>query len=311
MLAGVRAYQHADRPAFRPDRPVAAQVGRARLLDGGSSGVPVVLVPSLINGAEILDLDADRSLLSYLAACGLRPLLVDWGCPGAEEHARDIAAHVAELLVPLIARLDEPPFLVGYCLGGTMALAAATLVPARAVALLAAPWRFAGYSESRTMLQALWQEARPAAEALGLLPMDVLQAAFWQLDPTRTLDKFAAFSRVSDKPAAVRKFVPVEDWANGGAPLTHAAARELIEDMMTADVTGEGRWQVAGRRVRPEDLGCELLEIVSLTDRIVPAATATGIGTPLALRLGHVGMIVGGEARRQLWEPLVDWLRSR
>ena len=51
-----------------------------------------------------------------------------------------------------------------------------------------------------------------------------------------------------------------------------------------------------------------MLEIVSTTDRIVPAASAMAAGERLELAKGHVGMVVGSGAEQLLWEPLAAWL---
>ena len=48
-LAGLKAYQEAERPADRVPRPAIATAGRAALRDYGGGGPPVVFVPSLIN----------------------------------------------------------------------------------------------------------------------------------------------------------------------------------------------------------------------------------------------------------------------
>jgi polyhydroxyalkanoate synthase len=53
-----------------------------------------------------------------------------------------------------------------------------------------------------------------------------------------------------------------------------------------------------------------VLDIVSTTDRIVPAASAAGFGTMLTLDSGHVGMVVGRRARAELWAPLARWLSA-
>jgi polyhydroxyalkanoate synthase len=146
---------------------------------------------------------------------------------------------------------------------------------------------------------------------MGLFPVEVLQTAFWRLDPRRTIDKFVAFGRTARDPAAIRLFVALEDWANGGAPLTPGVGHELAEDFFRDDRPGTGTWQVAGRRIDLTALACPLLDIVSTTDRIVPAASAvsaTGTGRAMTLAQGHVGMIVGGRAREALWRPLAQWL---
>jgi len=190
-----------------------------------------------------------------------------------------------------------------------MALGAASGRKTAAVGLIAAPWHFAGFPESsRSALLRLWSQSAPAAGRLGLLPMEVLQSAFWSLDPGRTVGKFEAFAELPSDSEEARNFVTLEDWANDGPPLTEPAARELFQSLFSADVTGAGEWRVDGRRVDPESLSCPILNIVSRTDRIVPAATAVQAGERLDLDQGHVGMIVGGRAREALWAPLSDWL---
>lgn len=310
VLAGVRVYQRAERAA-PPQRETVAQNGRATLLGFGGSGRPILFVPSLINGSEILDLDADRSLLRWLAERGLNPMLLDWGAPDAEERDRDVGGHVRDLLLPLLSQLDQPPILAGYCLGGTMAIAAASLASVAGLVTIAAPWNFAGYPErSQADMLELWTGAEDAVEATGLLPIEVLQAAFWKLDPRRTIAKFGKLAEAHDDPAAVANFTAVEDWANGGPPLTAAAARQLFEAMIERDEPGRGEWRIEERLIDPTALDVPMLQVISETDRIVPAATAYDAGERLSLSLGHVGMIVGGSARARLWEPLAAWLAA-
>ena len=309
-LEGLKRYQRAARGTPVPPMPVVAAAGRATVRDYGGAGRPVLFVPSLINPPDILDLDADRSLLRWLATQGVRPLLLDWGAPGADERDCNIAGHVEQLLLPVIEQLGEAVTLAGYCLGGTIALAAAVLSPrVEALAVIAAPWRFAGYpDDTRTALAALWAQADPAAQAIGLMPMEVLQAAFWRLDPARSVAKFEAFGRKPAHDAAVGAFVRLEDWANDGPPLTYAAAHELFHALYQEDRPGKGQWHVGGRAIDPATLAVPVLDIASTTDRIVPAAARPGGGERIDSALGHVGMIVSGRAREAIWQPLAHWL---
>lgn len=308
-LAGLAAYQQARRPPRPAPMPALATAGRATLRDYGGEGPPLVVVPSLINPPHILDLDAETSLLRFLATKGVRPLLVDWGEPLADERGRGIAGHVEAMLLPLIDALGEAPLLAGYCLGGTMALAAAALRPVRVLALIAAPWRFAGFPPAtKGHIAEIWAAARPAAEAMGVLPMEVLQAGFWRIDPARTIGKYAAFGRLDPDSAAARRFVALEDWANDGPPLTLAAGRDLLDGFIAADRPGRRRWRVGGERIVPGRIAAPILNIVSTTDRIVPHASAIRRGRRITLDLGHVGMIVGGSAPARLWRPLGEWL---
>jgi polyhydroxyalkanoate synthase len=289
--------------------PVVASAGRAVLRDYGGSGRPAIFVPSLINPPDVLDLADANSMLRWLAQHGVRPLLVDWSSATAAERELTVAGHVETMLLPLIDAVGADAALVGYCLGGTMALAAAMLRPVDRLALIAAPWRFSGYpAESRTEFGALWAAAEPVAEQLGLFPMELLQAAFWTLDPARVVAKYADYGRLDPESAAARAFVVLEDWSNGGPPLTLAAGRELVEGFMRDDTPGRGEWRVADRTIDPAKLACPVLDVTSQTDRIVPMATAAGVGRRKSLKQGHVGMIVGSRARTSLWKPLAAWL---
>jgi polyhydroxyalkanoate synthase subunit PhaC len=120
------------------------------------------------------------------------------------------------------------------------------------------------------------------------------------------VDKFEELADADE--AALRAFVTLEDWANDGPPLSFAAARELLEDFFEADRPGRGEWRVGGEAIDPGALPCPVLDIVSTRDRIVPAASAAAVGERMELARGHVGMVVGSAARRELWEPLTAWL---
>lgn len=304
-LAGLEAYADAPRPPRRAERPAIATVSGACLRDHGGSGAPVVLIPSLINPPGILDLDDETSLAGALAGEERQLLSIDWG-PASERAELDVGGHVEMLFLPLLDSLGEPASVVGYCLGGTMALAAASLAPVRRVATLAAPWHFARYqAESRAALARLWEQSRVAAAQLGALPMEVLQAGFWALDPERTVGKFAEFGELDPVSDEARRFIALEDWANEGEPLPLPAARELFEGLYRDDLPGSGRWQVGGRPIA-ERPSVPALHLVAGKDRIVPAASAPE-GKQVAIASGHVGMIVG-RARTQLHGALDGFL---
>lgn len=304
-LEGLARYERAPRPRRRPERPAVARAGDSTLRDCGGAGPPVVLIPSLINPPGVLDLDHGVSLADSIAGMGRHALLADWG-RASERAGLDLGGHIEHLLLPLLRQLPEPPALIGYCLGGTMAIAAASLAGMERVATLAAPWRFSAYPEqSRQSLLNLWERSEPAAAQLGALPMEVLQTAFWSLDPKRTVAKFARFAELPTDGEEAQRFVTLEDWANEGEPLPVPAARELIEDLFGRDLPGGRGWTVAGQPMSGR-IDCPLLNITAAGDRITPAAAAPP-GDTVTIDSGHVGMIVGS-ARARLYEALANFL---
>src|SRR6185437_14056343 len=110
FLTGLERYR---RHPYRRDEaalPVLWQEGSTRLLDyAPAGGAPVLVVPSLINRAYILDLAPDKSLLRFLVERGLRPLLLDWGKPGALERGFNLTDYIAGPLARSFALLCEVP----------------------------------------------------------------------------------------------------------------------------------------------------------------------------------------------------------
>ena len=75
FLAGLHAYWRHPYRRDLAEPPALWSEGATRLLDyGPADGLPLLVVPSLINRAYILDLMPGRSLLRHLAEQGLRPL---------------------------------------------------------------------------------------------------------------------------------------------------------------------------------------------------------------------------------------------
>ena len=308
-LAGLRAYQDAPREPRPEPMPAIAEIDGAALRDYGGNGPPVIFMPSLINPPNVLDLGEGKSLLRWLAGEGFHAFLIDWGWDVQARRSLSVAGHVERIALPFIQHLHEPPLLVGYCLGGTMAVAAAAPGDVSGVATIAAPWHFSGFpEEARSSISSLWRSSQAAVAAMGLLPMEVLQSAFWNLDPARTVSKFERFAEMDSHSPEGRAFVTLEDWANDGPPIPEASAQEMLEDLFEKDLSGLGQWRVGGETVDPSRLDCPLFNIVSTTDRIVPHETAITNGERLDLDQGHVGMVVGGRAKESLWHPLAAWL---
>jgi polyhydroxyalkanoate synthase len=324
-LAGLEAYR---RHPFRRDpdrRPAIWRAGTTRLVDYGKTGDPAVLVvPSLINRHYVLDLLPERSFVGHLAENGLRPLVVDWDEPGQDERRFDLTAYIAGRLdaafEATLCRAAAPVAVLGYCMGGLLALALA-LRRRREVAclaLLATPWDF--HSEPDICPQLLGAGAARLMEsdgASGTVPIDVLQSLFFLLDPFAAERKFVRFAGLAAESAAARAFVALEDWVNDGVPLALPTACDCLRLWYVENAPGRGLWRVAGRRVAPAELQRPALVVIPGGDRIVPPrsaeplAAALGDATVLRPALGHVGMMSAARAPALLWAPVAQWLRAR
>jgi polyhydroxyalkanoate synthase subunit PhaC len=325
FLAGLTRYRRHPYRRAPGEPPVLWREGSTRLLDyAPEGGTPLLVVPSLINRAYILDLLPDKSLLRFLAAAGLRPLLVDWGKPGALERGFTLTDYVAGRLEraaeSVAAALGAPLALLGYCMGGLLALALAERRPGlvAALALLATPWDF--HAERAGQARLLGEIAEPIARSftpLGEVPVDLLQMLFASLDPLLAVRKFTRFAMLPEGSTEERDFVAVEDWLNDGVPLPLPVARECLGGWYGANTPGRGRWLIAGDAVLPGRVAAPSLVVIPAQDRIVPPETAAVLAAllPGAERLspplGHIGMVVAREAPATVWQPLAAWLARR
>ena len=296
--------------------PVVWREGATRLLDYGSdpAAPAVLIVPSLINRYYILDLLPERSFARHLAGHRLRPLVVDWGRPGGAETGLDIADCVDRLDRALAAAVPvgtSPAAVVGYCMGGLLALALA-LRPSRpigALALLATPWDFHAERPTQARLLGLFGQSL-AAMGIAALPIDVVQSLFLWLDPFLAQRKFTRFAALDADGAQARGFVALEDWINDGMPLPIAVARECLVSWYGENAPAQGCWRVGGSAVRPQRLRAPALIVVPGHDRIVPPASAIALAAAIPAvevmqpPLGHIGMMSAARAPELLWTPL-------
>jgi poly(3-hydroxyalkanoate) synthetase len=325
LLAGIAAYRRHPYARNLPDPPAVWTEGGSRLLDyaaSGAEGPPVVFVPSLVNRAQVLDLMEGRSLLRFLAGQGVRPLLLDWGWPGEAERAFTLTDYVAGRLERALTALPGPVVLVGYCMGGLLALAAAIRRPDRvaALGLLATPWDFHPTPEDATRAAAaaaLLPGLEPLMDAAGTLPVDVIQGLFAGLDPFGIPRKFRAFARLDPATPQAALFVALEDWLNDGVPLAAPVARETLGGWYGANTPARLNWRIAGGVVDPAAARLPAFLAIPHRDRIVPPASARALAARLPpgavlhqAEAGHIGMAAGSAAEHALWRPLLLWLRG-
>jgi len=328
LIRGIAAYRAHPWRRDLPDPPALWSEGPTRLLDHGGRGVAALFVPSLINRASVLDLMPGHSMLRWMAGQGVRPLLLDWGSPGPAERGFGltdwIAGRLERALDAAVGAAGGPVALVGYCMGGLLALAAALRRPdrVRALALLATPWDFgAGGAEAAARARgaaALLPALEPVLEATGTLPVDAIQLLFAGLDPFGIARKFRAFGRLDPASPRAAHFVALEDWLNDGIPLPAPVAREALGGWYGGNTPARGLWRVAGRPVDPAAWRGPAFLAIPRGDRIVPPESAGALAASLAARpegaavldvpAGHIGMAAGMKAEAVLWRPLRDWL---
>lgn len=325
FMQGLQAYMTSDYERPPTDDAILWQSGSAKLLDLAPDmrdGLAVLCVPSLINRSYILDLYPDASLLRYLKAQGFRPLLLDWGTPGPEEMEFGTADYMTGYALHALQTLreshDGPIALLGYCMGGIFAVAMAQLAQlyVDALVLLATPWDFSAPDTPVVLLNPATQTM--LSQWIGTtnpVPPLVTQTIFHLIDPWRIQEKYSRYPSLT--PQERIHFLAVEQWVNDGVPLTQRVAQECFVDWPQKNILATHQWKVGRRWIEPESITCPTLAVLPTKDAIVPLGTAEPLANMiprcdvLKPESGHISMVVGKQAKQQLWKPLAGWLKER
>ena len=327
FLDGIEAYRHHPYRRNSVEPPVAAKAGSTRLLHfpatASDAMASVLVVPSLVNRSYVLDLSEESSFMRWLADRGIEGYLVDWGRPGDLERGFDLTDYVAgrleELFETVHTASNNPVFVLGYCMGGDLALALALRrqTDVAGLAVLATPWDFHGADEASARgLAVTAQTFEGQLTALGELSTDILQLLFCMLDPLLGYRKFQSFARMDPSSARAIDFVALEDWLNDGVPLVAAVARECLGGWYGENEPARGGWRIDGKVVDPTGFRKPSIAMIPARDRIVPPASAQALAGALpnceihTPQAGHIGMMAGHNAESSVWRPLETWFRK-
>ncbi len=321
MMRGLEAYQTSPLKAQRAQHKSVWSSGTTRLLQAGGDGIPVLIVPSLVNRYDILDLDARHSFVAYLAGQGFAPYILDWGAPGPAEKTFTVDDYITRRLYPALAQLARP-HVIGYCMGGTMAAGAVAALAdqsnIRSLTLLAAPWDFhAGDPNMPLRMSSYAVSASAVMDATGTLPVDWIQALFASIDPLFAFNKFRSFADLDQTSEKARRFVIVEDWLNDGVDLTAPAAAQALNQWYVANEPHNGVWTIGKNLALASNIAVPTLVVAAGNDKLVPAPSALAIvrqidaSQSITPGIGHIGMMASDRAPGDVWQRVAGWLKTK
>ena len=343
LRAQMRALRNLAGLARRPKpevQPTPYEVTHAeggwRLLrfvpDARRFATPIVMVPSFINRWYVLDLAPGRSLVAWLVARGHEVYVVDWGQPGPERRHDSFDDLVGRSLRRVLRRAcrvsgAERAHLLGYCMGGTLAVVHAAAFPERVATLttLAAPVAF----EADDTVLARWSrhpdfDVHGFVDALGNAPWPLLQAAFTIAQPLLAPSKWMfLMGRAREEDAwtddMLDGFFAKERWANDNVSLPAELFRAWVQRFYRDDALIRGELELERRPVHLSALRMPLHVLTFEHDTIVPVESARPLATEhrsddathTHLPGGHVGAVVSASAHRKLWPVLAEWWEAR
>lgn len=326
LLKGIEAYNEHPYRRIRSERNILWQDGTTKLYDYAFDKLdntkPFILcIPSLINRSYIFDLKPERSFLEFFASKGFHPLLLDWDEPGEMERSFSLEDYINRILqiIDHLSCYNKPITLLGYCMGGVMALAAARLscTPIKGLVLLATPWDFHADGTDRIALgNNSLESLSKIIKSSDILPKTVIQALFYSLKPWAVHEKFMRFSNIDPNSPEAIDFVALEHWLNDGVGLVSKVAHECFLGWAGKNILMNNEWIINSKIIRPEEITIKTFTAVPNEDTIVPPKSAIALHSRLPFSTlhtsdtGHIGMMVGRNAETLLWNPLAKWIGS-
>jgi polyhydroxyalkanoate synthase subunit PhaC len=321
VVAGLRRAPTGQSPA-----DVVWQSGRVQLLryregSRARSGPPVLLVHSLVTRPWVLDLAPGRSLVQCLVDAGHDVFLLDWGLPGIEDASHGLEHHARALWEAEheVARLTRSTAIdeIGYCMGGTLALAlhsAAGPGPVRSLAVLAAPVDTAAVGGIGRFLGSRNVTPGLLLDHDAMVPGAFVREAFHALRP-EAVRRAKATWRTRKDPLARAYGGALGRWAFTHPSMPGALLFDLV-DLYRGNQLLAGQLALGGRPVPLTRLaGLPLLVVTTVRDHIVPPASSLALCSVTGLEIstlqctaGHVAMLAGSEGERVLYPGLLDWL---
>ncbi len=315
MLNGIRKYQNHPWHRHQEPLPVVWQKETSTLFycqagEGEKKG-RLLLVPSMINGPEILDLLPERSFVRWMAGHGYDVYLLDWGAP-VDDPGLQTLDGVTCRIRDAVRFMGGPVNALGYCMGGTLLLGAASQEPDLfgGIALLSSPWDFRA-GDPRMVAQVMTgaPTALQLLEKNSGLPVDWIQNVFARVNPRLAMDKFSNFLEMAEGSFDEKIFIAVEDWLNSGQDLSSGVARACIMDWYGHNRLCKGEW------VHPEVLnGHPVLIVAAAKDILVPPESASAVAQQISSAVvisppcGHISLMAGRKAPEIVWKPVLDWL---
>jgi polyhydroxyalkanoate synthase subunit PhaC len=289
--------------------------------------VPVLLVMSLVSKSYILDLTPGQSFIEFLLKQGYDVYLIDWGVPRPEDHILRLEDYILDFMPDCIARIlahsGEPDLsLIGYCMGGMLAIVYSALypnVPLKNLICLTTPVNFDGMGLTRQWTDKRYFDVDRIVDTLGNVPPEIISASFEMLRPAARIAQQIRLWDNMWNDDFVKSYRMFDRWANDQIPFPGECFRQTTKELMWENKLYKNEFELAGRRVEITNIKVPFLGVMAEHDHIVPYESAKDlinlVGSSdkrdIVLKGGHVSMVAGPNASRRLWPELDSWLSER
>jgi polyhydroxyalkanoate synthase len=296
--------------------------------DRRTYAVPVVLVFALINRPDIFDLRPGHSFVEFLLGEGFDVFLLDWGVPDEADDDLGLEHYVCDEIPWALREVRratgaDDASLLGWCIGGTLCLLHCAIDPASSVRNLVALTTPVDTSGS---LYATWVardsfDVDRVADVYGAVPGRTIDWANKLMKPVTNYwtTYRRLWQQVYDGEARPEAYQAMAKWVADNPPFPGRAYREWITWMYKENRLVRGRLRLRGARANLSAVQQNLLVVTAGADHIAPREGTLPmleqVGSEDVTHLdragGHIGLMAGSKARKEIWPDIAEWLGQR
>jgi polyhydroxyalkanoate synthase len=325
---------------FQPKEPQVGQTPRELIHKknksvlyryGSPSGrrhpVPVLMVPNLgISRPYIFDLYPGSSFIEHMVRQGFDFYLLDWGVFGEEDNGLSVDDCVTQILPVMMRKLLKASqarevTLLGYCMGAPLGACYAALYPesVKNFINMAGPIDYAKAGMFTTWLDKRYFNIDKLVDTFGGMPADMIRLGFKMLKPTMDLSTgLNLWWNLWDQ-RYVEGFTALNKWANEYVPFPAEFFRQWVKDFYQENKLIRNELSLGGRPVHLSNISCPLLVVEAKQDYICPPECARALLEAvsssekecLELPGGHISLIAGRGAARNVWPKVSAWIARR
>lgn len=300
--------------------------------------IPLVLIPALGIHSWTFDIKPNRSMVRYLMARGYQVYLIDWGSPSAADRELNLDTYVNRWMpkaIDAVQRHSGAPNvnLVGYCMGGLLALmylGGHEEAPVKSLSTIASPVNFhksgaigkaAALISRPALLMNDWFRFRvdPLNSRLFHVPGKLVSIGFKLTNPPGVVTAYLDLVRnISDR-EYVTDHMTMGQWFNDMVDYPGATVREIVSKMLLRNNMANGDIRVGDIDVHFSQIKQDLLAFAGKTDNICSIEAARDVMRQVGSQDkrfevvpgGHAGVFAGSKSPATTWRIIADWLEVR
>jgi len=290
------------------------------------SKTPLVIAYALINRYHILDIHPQKSWVRNLLEQGIDVYMIDWGTPTNMDKYLDFDDYVNGYLDHCVEFVKdeasvEQISLQGYCTGGTLATAYASIYPEKIKNFVATAPVIDGWRDTTVVSNLVKHiDVDKMVDEIGNMPPEFMYYCFSILKPfEQGIDKYVKFFRNIDNENYVDNFLRIEKWLGDTPPIPGELFRQWIKDIYQENLLIQNKMYVGGKHISLKKIKMPMFTQVAVGDHLVspecsmPLHYAVGSEdkTLKVYPTGHVGMIASSLSQKKVLPELGQWLNER